>query len=122
MSIVPTVVISNVAFGNAYGDYNGTDINWASQAYKGDGYYGYTDGLHTVSYQLTGFVGILTVQASLATAPTENDWFNIDSAQIGDAVTAITNQGYFNFFGNFVWIRIGVTSFTAGTINKVLYS
>jgi hypothetical protein len=122
MSIVPIVVISSTAFGNAYGEYNGTDINWYSSSYKGDGYYGYTDGLHTYSYQLTGFVGILGFQASLATTPTVSDWFDITTSQVGDGINPVTATGFKNFSGNFVWVRASITRFTAGTINKVLYN
>ena len=122
MSIVPIVVISSTAFGNAYGEYNGTDINWYSSPYKGDGYYGYTDGLHTYSYQLTGFVGILGFQASLATTPTAADWFDISTSQVGDSIHPVTATGFKNFSGNFVWVRVAITNFTAGTINRVLYN
>lgn len=122
MSIVPTVVISNTAHGAENGPYNGTDTTWYSTAYKGDGYYGYTDGLQTVSYKLTGFVGIIGMQASLAATPTENDWFDIETTQVGNASTPTTISTYANFSGNFVWVRVAVTSFTAGTINRVLYN
>jgi hypothetical protein len=122
MSIVPTVVISQVAHGAAKAEYDGTSEDWYTTAYKGDGYYGYTDGLHTVSYQTTNFVGQIGVQASLATNPGENDWFDIVDTQIGDAADPLTDNTYANFSGNFVWIRIAVTSFTGGTINLVLYN
>lgn len=122
MSIVPTVVISNTAHGAAKAEYDGTSEDWYTAAYKGDGYYGYTDGLHTVSYKTTGLVGIITVQASLAATPTELDWFDVADTSIGDGVTPLTTSSFANFTGNFVWIRIAVTSFTAGTINRVLYN
>ena len=122
MSIVPTVVISNTAHGASNGPYNGTDLDWYTTQYKGDGYYGYTDGLHTVSYKLTGFVGIIGVQASLATSPTDADWFDILNTQFGDGSTPTTISTYSNFTGNFVWVRIAITNFTAGTINRVLYN
>ena len=122
MSIVPTVVISNTAHGAAKAEYDGTSEDWYTTAYKGDGYYGYTDGLHTVSYQLTNFVGVLGAQASLATTPGDNDWFDINDAAVGDGETPLTSTGYFNFNGNFVWVRISITSFTAGSINRVLYN
>ena len=121
MSIVPTVVISNTAQGAANGAYNGTDTTWYTDKYKGDGYYGYTDGLHTVSYKLTGFVGVITVQASIAASPTDVDWFNLDNT-VGDGTTPLTSTGFLNFSGNFVWIRISITNFTAGTINRVIYN
>jgi len=122
MSIIPTVVISNTAFGAANGPYNGTDTNWYSNAYKGDGYYGYTDGLHTVSFKLTGFVGTIGMQASIATTPTAADWFDIDSTQVGDNINPLSEVTFANFSGNFVWVRAAITNFTAGTINKVIYN
>jgi len=122
MSIVPTVVISNTAHGAANGAYNGTDLNWYSTQYKADGYYGYTDGLQTVSYKLTGFVGVIGMQASLATTPTATDWFDITESQIGNGVTPTSISTYANFSGNFVWVRVAITNFTAGTINRVLYN
>lgn len=128
MSTVPTVVISNTAHGASNGPYNGTDINWYTPKYKGDGYYGYTDGLHTVSYKLTGFVGQIGMQASLATNPTDTDWFDLEDTQIGNAPIngipgdAVTLSIYRNFNGNFVWVRVAVINFTAGTINRVLYN
>jgi hypothetical protein len=122
MSIVPTVVISNTAHGASNGPYNGTNLNWFSDKYKGDGYYGYTDGLHTVSYKLTGFIGTIGFQASLATTPTEQDWFDLAESQVGDNVNPLTINTFKNFSGNFVWVRASITSFTAGTINRVLYN
>ena len=121
MSIVPTVIISNTAHGAANGAYNGTDLNWYTSAYKGNGYYGYTDGIHTFSFKITGFVGTINVQASLATDPTEDDWFTTDFI-LGNGDTPVTTNTYTSVVGNFVWIRIAVINFTAGTINKVIYN
>ena len=35
--------------------------------FKGDGYYGRADGIHTVQYDYTGFTGTITIQAFFAT-------------------------------------------------------
>ena len=121
MSIVPTVIISNTAFGEANGDYNGTNENWFSTKYHGRGYYGYSDGLHTFSYKVTGFVGIIKVEASLATNPTEDDWFDVGSP-VGDGVMPFSSNSFDNVTGNFVWVRIAVANFTAGAITRVLYN
>ncbi len=46
---------------------------------KGDGYYSQTDGLHTVAYHVNATcTGSLKMQGSLATTPTEDDFFDID--------------------------------------------
>jgi len=85
--------------------------------FKGDGYYGWGDGLHTISFETTVFVGTITIQASLATLPEENDWFNVDGAtcSVGTGISIV------NFTGNFVWVR-AVATYTAGTINRVLFN
>lgn len=84
-----------------------------SQREKGDGYFSSDNGYHTVTWTVTpNFVGTLTVQATLATVPTENDWFEVDNSKktynmvIDPVVT--TTTGYVNFIGNFVWVRATV--------------
>lgn len=79
---------------------------------KGDGYYGNTDGLHTITYTVTpNFSGQLSMQATLATAPTEQDWFTVTNSVVTyqfPIVPASTTTNYVNFTGNFVWIRAHV--------------
>lgn len=89
--------------------------------FKGDGYYGRSDGLHTVAYYLTGFLGVIKIQGTLAANPIESDWFDIADTTAGDGSTVLTENTFKNFTGNFMWIRVVVTEFAAGTINKVLY-
>lgn len=92
------------------------------ERFRGDGYYGRTDGLHTVAYYLNGFVGEIKIQATLALEPEESDWFTVNSTIIGDSSTVLTENTYRNFSGNFVWIRVAVENFTAGNIKKVTYN
>jgi hypothetical protein len=121
MSIVPTIIISQVVHGQAKAEYDGESLDWATAAYKGDGYYGYTDGLHTFSYKLTNFEGQFNIQASLATNPTEDDWFGA-TEYVGNESEPFNGSGFMNVTGNFVWLRINITNFTAGTIDRVLYN
>jgi len=122
MSSIPQVILSSTSFGQAQGPYNGSTITFSSSKVRGNGYYGYTDGLHTVSYKLTNFIGVVGFQATLAAEPTEADWFNIPNTNQGTTTVATTGSFYYNFSGNFVWCRCTVTSFTGGIINKVLYN
>lgn len=79
---------------------------------KGDGFYGSADGLHTVTYTVTpNFAGTLTMQATLATVPTEDDWFTVNNSAVTytyPIVPATTTTNYINFTGNFVWVRASV--------------
>ena len=96
------------------------DISYAkSHKTKGDGYFSQPDGVHTVAYQVNGtLTGSIKMQGSLATTPTEDDFFDIAGTTFtADQSTLISTA---NFTGNFVWIRAKATSVTAGTISSVL--
>ena len=87
---------------------------------KGDGYYSQPDGVHTVVYQVVNrgdstddFIGTVKMQGSLATTPTEDDYFDITgTTYTSDQSTTIAT---FNFTGNFVWVRAKIeTTNTSG--------
>ena len=88
---------------------------------KGDGYYSQADGLHTVSYHVDATcTGAIKMQGSLATTPTEDDFFDIDNSTFTtDQSTTINSV---NFTGNFVWVRAKCTGNTAGSVTKILFN
>tara|TARA_E500000178_G_scaffold187934_1_gene186027 strand:- start:180 stop:755 length:576 start_codon:yes stop_codon:yes gene_type:complete len=92
---------------------------FVSDKAKGDGYYSQPDGVHTVAYQVNAtMTGSIKMQGSLATTPTEDDWFDVSGSTFtADQSTLISTA---NFTGNFVWVRAKATSVTAGTISSVL--
>ena len=69
---------------------------------KGDGYFSQPDGVHTVVYQVLNredstddFNGTVKMQGSLATTPTEDDYFDITgTTYTSDQSTTIAT---FNF-------------------------
>ena len=83
--------------------------------FKGDGYYGRSDGVHTVMYDYNGLTGSITIQATLATTPTDSDWFYVDTVTVANQ----TEVKYANFTGNFVFIRAKLV-YTDGTVNSVM--
>ena len=91
------------------------------QQFKGDGYYGRSDGFHTIQITVSGFEGSILMQATLATEPTANDWFDV-TGTTHTAPTAVhansTGSFFYNFTGNFVWVRAKVV-YTEGTINSI---
>ena len=92
---------------------------FVSDKAKGDGYYSQVDGVHTVSYQVSILMtGSIKMQGSLATTPTEDDYFDIAGTTFtADQSTLISTA---NFTVNFVWVRAKATSVTGGTISSVL--
>lgn len=89
--------------------------------YQGDGYYSQVDGIHTVAYHVNNtMTGSIKMQGSLATTPTEDDWFDISGTTFtADQSTLVDSK---NFTGNFVWVRAKCSSMTAGSVTKILYN
>ena len=103
-------------------------VGFVSDKAKGDGYFSQPDGLHTVAYHISSDLNDdaninIKMQGSLATTPTENDYFDISGTTINsDNIDGSTLVFSNNFTGNFVWVRVKVSGMSAGTIAKVLYN
>ncbi len=105
-----------------------TELDTIGAAVPGDSYYGYTDGVHTVAVYGNNFSGRIKIQGTLATTPTEADWFDI-------LLTGLPYKDYTNFTGvegytfvaNLVFLRatldrtaLGITDYTtAGHVGKI---
>jgi hypothetical protein len=113
-----------------------TALVYASNPIKGDGYFGGSDGFHTVQIDINQFIGTLEVQGSLASSPQESDWFSVELGTNNMSIdttgliseenissveytTATTNIKSYNFTGNYVWIRAKVSDWTDGTVNSI---
>lgn len=124
---------------------NQSSLSYSGDAVKADGYYGKTDGVHTVSVTVNNFVGRIHIEASLATTPTAADWFPIylnsgnsfkqypvtatpsGAGGVGDTITEA-----WTFRANLLWIRARVdrsyisptpaqyVSSDHGTVEKIL--
>jgi hypothetical protein len=96
----------------------GTDMNKYSDEVKGDSYYGYTDGYHTVQVTYEQFIGRMRIQASLVLEPTSDDWFDIVPSETTgqrfnengyiqyNADDPASKSEAYSFKGNFAWIRL----------------
>ena len=95
------------------------NTGFVSAKFQGDGYYSHPDGVHTISYKVNAtLTGSIKMQGTLATTPTEDDWFDISGTTFTtDQSTTISSA---NFTGNFVWVRAKATGITAGTITEIL--
>jgi hypothetical protein len=99
------------------------NMNKYSTELKGDSYYGYTDGYHTIQVQYSNYVGRLRIQATLVLEPTSSDWFDIvidannglyagstpwnaDGYVQFNASAPATGSEAYSFYGNFAWVRV----------------
>jgi hypothetical protein len=109
---------------------------YTSERVKGDGYFGGSDGVHTVFWSVAEFVGTIEIQGTLASEPSDSDWTTVKLGEIGHRfyidttglvsvenstryVLATTNSRSYNFTGNFVWIRARISEFTQGVMNGI---
>jgi len=114
--VVEEVVTTETADGSTTTTLDHTGL--VSDKQKGDGYYSQPDGVHTVAYKVdTTLTGNIKMQGSLATTPTEDDWFDISGTTFTtDQSTTISSA---NFTGNYVWVRAKATGITAGSITNI---
>lgn len=113
-----------------------TALTINSNPIKGDGYYSNDNGLHTVQLTLTNFEGKIQIEASLATEPTNNDWFvsrlgtgtmSMDTTGLisetsinsVEYTTPTTDVKVYNLVGNYVWLRAKISNWTEGTVNSI---
>ena len=95
------------------GDSTSTTVT--GDKHKGDGYYGRSDGFHTVQYNVSGLNGSIKMQGTLAISPTETDYFDIS----GTEFTGSDGSFSYNFTGNYVWVR-AIVVYTGDTVQSVL--
>ncbi len=96
----------------------GTEMNKYSETVKGDSYYGYTDGFHTIQVTYNQYVGRLRLQGTLSLNPTSSDWFDVIATTTSG--TSWNPSGYvqfnannpadlseaYSFQGNFTYLRV----------------
>jgi hypothetical protein len=115
--ITTQTLLTNVVHGTPSGRYDGSSQDWLSDAVKAADYYQGRGGVQTVGFNVTGFTGTITIEATLDSNPTSADWF--DTITYGDASTAITQSIAESIVGNFTWLRARIEHFDSGTINSV---
>ena len=92
-------------------------------------YYLGNKDLQTVNISLTQCVGNIVLEATLATTPTENDWFRVYELEANAYASANTApqlasnaKVYTNVEGNFVYMRATVEDFQNGVVNFIKLS
>ena len=104
----------SLPYGHASGDLTSANV-------PADSYYGFTDGLHTVSISLDGFTGSVALEGTLATTPGATDWFRIPLSG-SNALNFTTSSGTtaYTFTGNYVYIKALIFSASAGSVKSIL--
>ena len=110
------------------------ELDYTGDSVRGDGFYGFSDGIHTVQITVADYIGRVYIQGTLASDPVEADWFNIkvngndDYVTYGvGASTGVTSTLAYTFQGNMVYLRakvershLGLIITQVGTLSKIL--
>jgi hypothetical protein len=121
MTTTTVTVLGTTVNGTPSGNYDGSSLDFVSDAAKSVGYYRGQGSLQTLIIQVTGFAGTIKIQGSLDEDPTGIDsqigWFDV--YEYGDISSTITDYHPENLIGNFAWIRAVISNFESGTINFI---
>jgi hypothetical protein len=109
-------LLPTTTYGVPSGNYNGTSPNFIGEAVPAADYYAGQGTVQTARIQVTDFMGVITLQATLGTLHEQAAW--VDVGTYGSGITAITDTAAINIIGNFVWLRATVTEFAGGTVNS----
>lgn len=108
---------------------NGAPYTVTGNSQPGAAYYLGNRDLQTVNISLTNCVGNIVIEATLATSPSEIDWFRVYEleanayAPANSAPQIASNASmYTNVEGNFVYMRAKVEDFQNGGVNYVKLS
>lgn len=105
---------------------NGAPYTVTGNSQPAAAYYLGNQDLQTVNISLTNCTGNIVIEASLATDPTNNDWFDVYQLEANANATpnsapqiASNARMYTNIEGNFVYLRAKVEDFQGGVVNYV---
>ena len=108
---------------------NGASYTVTGNTQPAAAYYLGNRDLQTVNFQLNQVTGNIVIQASLATNPSDSDWFDVYKFQANQGAPANTPTNiasnaatYTNIQGNFVYMRAQVQDFAYGTVEFIKLS
>jgi hypothetical protein len=108
---------------------NGAPYTVTGNSQPAAAYYLGNQDLQTVTYGLSNCTGNIVIEATLASTPSNSDWFrvyeleaNANAASNSAPEIASNATAYTNIEGNFVYIRAKIEDFQGGVVNFVKVS
>jgi hypothetical protein len=108
---------------------NGAPYTVTGNSQPAAAYYLGNQDLQTVTYGLANCTGNIVIEATLASTPSNSDWFrvyelvaNANAASNSAPEIASNATAYTNIEGNFVYVRAKIEDFQGGVVNFVKVS
>lgn len=111
-------LLETTEYGVPSGNYDGSSQDWAGVARPAADYYQGRGSIQTVTISVTGFEGVIYIEACLDSVSEAANWFTV--YQYGDgSTTPVSDYNVHAIQGNFTWLRARVEAFSGGTINTI---
>ena len=115
LTLLPGTVYKNDGTSQAY-DVTGDTVQAAS-------YYQGNQDLQTVSFSFSEVTGNLVIEGTLASTPSDDDWFKVYEVSANNSANTNANlKSFTNLTGNFVYMRAKINDFNHGVVNFVKVS
>ena len=112
------ILLEETVFGTPSGNYDGSSLDWSAEPQQGPGYYQGFSGLQTLHVEVTDFEGTIHIEGTLDSNPNLASWVNVYEFSDGGSGPVTQNLSV-QALGQFVWMRVKVVDFDAGTIDLV---
>jgi hypothetical protein len=116
-NLTTEIILDTTTVGTPSGNYDGSTDHFVSDPVEAVAYYLGRGSIQTVTINVTGFEGIITIQGTLGEIAEESAWSDV--YQFDSASSVVTDYHPEAILGNFTWMRAVVTQFNAGTIDFV---
>lgn len=110
-------IVASTVHGVPSGNYDGSSLDWPSDAVKAVSYYKGQGSFQTIVIQVTEFQGKIVIDGSLSSAADTTSWTELYTYD--SSFSVLTDYHPETIVGNFVWVRARVIGFTQGTINQI---
>lgn len=115
-TVATTILLQNLQNGVPNGNYDGSSLEFYSDAGKGNGYYQGYEAVQTIEMRVENFQGTVFIQGTLGAIPLASAWVDLGSIDLNDS-TLNTLTTSFLIFGEYTWIRAHMVDFQAGKVD-----
>jgi hypothetical protein len=118
MTLNEEYLLTRTVYGQASGNYDGSSQDFIGDPVRAANYYGGQGAIQTVTMRISGFIGTITIQATLNDQPSiQAAWFDIAELDSPTAGTAVDGR---TIVGNFTFLRAKITGFDGGIIDSII--
>ena len=117
MTLNTEYILNRTVYGEASGNYDGSSQDFIGDPVRAANYYGGQGSIQTATIRTSGFVGNITIEATLNDQPSiQAAWFTVAESNSPSPSTAVDGR---TITGSFTFMRARITGFDAGIIDSI---